>query len=272
MVAPWQRDGPDDMHDLLSAIGDLGATLTPRLVLLSITAIFAAAILRGFTGFGFSLAAVPLLSLFMSPAQAVPIAVGLQLLGSLLDFRSASKQCDWHSLRWLMLGALIGSPLGTLILSEIPAAVARLVISSITLLAVLALGRGFALPAIPPRPVTATTGFISGLFNGLAAMPGPPAVAYYMSVPLPRATTRASLLVFFLMTSIAAAIAAFAVGLITVRTISLSLLGLPAMWIGTQFGEMAFRRGTDAIHRHVSITSLGVIALVSAIRGISELI
>ena len=35
------------MHDLLSAIGDLGATLTPRLVLLSITAIFAAAILRG---------------------------------------------------------------------------------------------------------------------------------------------------------------------------------------------------------------------------------
>jgi uncharacterized membrane protein YfcA len=259
------------MHDLLIAIGDLGATLTPRLILLSVAAIFAAAILRGFTGFGFSLAAVPLLGLFMSPTQAVPIAIGLQLLGSLLDFRSASKECDWPSLRWLMIGALVGSPLGTVILSEIPAAVSRLVISSITLLAVLVLGRGFSLQAMPPRPVTSVTGFMSGLFNGLAAMPGPPAVAYYMSVPLPRTATRASLLVFFLMTSITAAIAAFAIGMITVQTVSLSVLGLPVMWIGTKLGEMAFTRGTDALHRQVSIVSLGVIALVSAVKGISEL-
>lgn len=260
------------MNDLLIAISDLGTSLTPRLILLSILCIFAAAVLRGFTGFGFSLAAVPLLGLFMSPTQAVPIAIGLQLLGSLLDFRRASKACDWRSLRWLMIGALVGSPLGTVILSEIPASVSRLAISSITLLAVLVLGRGFALPAMPPRPITSLTGFVSGLFNGLAAMPGPPAVAYYMSVPLPRTAIRASLLVFFLMTSITATISSLLIGLMTVQTIGLSLLGLPAMWIGTRLGEAVFERGTDAMHRHVSIVSLGVIALVSAIKGIGELV
>lgn len=259
------------MRELLITINDLSATLTPRLILLSVACIFAAAVLRGFTGFGFSLAAVPLLGLFMSPIQAVPIAIGLQLLGSLLDFPSASKECDWPSLRWLTIGAVVGSPVGTFILNEIPAPVSRLVISSITLLAVLVLGRGFALPAMPPRPVTSVTGFMAGLFNGLAAMPGPPAVAYYMSVPLPRTTTRASLLVFFLMTSITATIAALAIGLITVQTISLSLLGLPMMWIGTRLGEMAFKCGTDAMHRQVSIASLGVIALVSMIKGLGEL-
>jgi uncharacterized membrane protein YfcA len=259
------------MHDLLIAIGDLGATLTPRLILQSVAAVFAASVLRGFTGFGFALAAVPLLGLFMSPTEAVPVAVGLQLAGSLLDFPRASKACDWPSLRWLMIGALIGSPLGTLILSSIPAPVSRLVISSITLLAVLVLGRGFALPAMPSGPATSATGFMAGFFNGLAAMPGPPVVAYYMSVPLPRITTRASLMVFFMMTSITATVVFVATGLLNMHTVTLSVLALPVMWLGTRIGEMAFTRGTDAVHRRVSIVSLGVIALVSAIKGIGEL-
>lgn len=259
------------MHDLMIAIGDLSATLTPRLILQSVAAIFAAAMLRGFTGFGFSLAAVPLLGLFMSPTEAVPVAIGLQLAGSVLDFPKASKTCDWPSLRWLMVGAVIGSPLGTLILSAIPAPIARLVISSITLLAVLILGRGFSLAAMPSKPVTSMTGFFAGFFNGLAAMPGPPVVAYYMSVPLQRVTTRASLLVFFLMTSITASVILVATGLLNIHTAVLSLLGLPVMWIGTRIGEMAFTRGSDAMHRHVSIVSLGIISLVSAAKGISEL-
>ncbi|CAN5436498.1 sulfite exporter TauE/SafE family protein [soil metagenome] len=230
-----------------------------------------AALLRGFTGFGFSLAAVPLLGMFMPPAQAVPVAIGLQLLGSLMDFRGAAKVCHWPSLRWLMAGAAIGWPLGTLVLSHISAPVARLAISSITLLAVLVLGKGFALKDLPGRAVTATAGFCAGVFNGLAAMPGPPAVAYYMSVPLSRVTTRASLLVFFLMTSITAMAAAASLGLITSQSIGLSLLGLPVMWLGTRLGHIAFTRGSDLTHRRVSIASLGVIALTSAIKGLGEL-
>lgn len=259
------------MHELLTAFGDLTATLTPRLIVMSTAAILAAAILRGFTGFGFSLAAVPLLSLFVSPTEAVPVAICLQLAGSVLDFRKASRVCDWPSLRWLMIGALVGSPVGILILSEIPAALARLVISSVTLMAVFVLGRGFTLPAMPPHSVTSAAGFMAGLFNGVAGMPGPPAVAYYMSVPLSRVTGRASLLVFFLMTSITAAIASTALGLITVQTIGLSLLGLPMMWMGTRIGEAGFKHGSDIVHRQVSIISLAAIAIISAAKGIGEL-
>lgn len=259
------------MHDLMIAIGDLGTALTPKLVLLSVASIFVAAVLRGYTGFGFALAAVPLLSLFMNPVEAVPVAIGLQLAGSLMDFRKASQTCHWRSLRWLTLGAVIGSPLGTLILSGISAPAARLAISAITLFAVFALQRGFALPETPPRPLTTITGFFSGLFNGLAAMPGPPVVAYYMSLPMPRQTARASLMVFFLMTSITATVSFVSVGMMTLHTVGLSLLGLPVMWLGTKVGELAFRHGSDALHRQTSIASLGVIALVSAVKGIGEL-
>jgi uncharacterized protein len=217
------------------------------------------------------LAAVPLLGLLMPPSLAVPIAIGLQLFGSLLDFRGASKVCHWPTLRWLMIGALVGSPVGTLVLSTIPAPVARLAISGISLFAVIVLGRGFTLSIVPGRATTSTVGFGAGIFNGLAGMPGPLAVAYYLSVPLTREAARASLLVFFLMTSIAALAASMISGLLTPQTVALSVLGLPVMWIGTRLGEIAFSRGTSDMHRRVSIVVLGVIAIMGAVQGMCEI-
>src|SRR5690606_31452827 len=66
------------MPELMQAIIVLATSLPTHLILLSVLSIFAAAILRGFTGFGFALAAVPLLSMFLSPKHAVPIAIMLQ--------------------------------------------------------------------------------------------------------------------------------------------------------------------------------------------------
>ena len=42
----------------------------------AIFGVFVASVLRGFTGFGFGLAAVPLLSLALPPAKVVPLVVG----------------------------------------------------------------------------------------------------------------------------------------------------------------------------------------------------
>lgn len=262
------------MHDLIAAVhaGFNAATLTPGFVGTALAVVLIAALLRGFTGFGFALAAVPLLGMFMAPAHVVPIAIALQLLGGLCDLRRASRDCHWPSLRWLIVGAAIGSPIGALVLDVAPAPVARIIIAAITAGAVWLLGRGFTFPAVPPRLATAAVGLIAGTFNGLAAMPGPPVVVYYISGPFGRVAARASLLVFFLATSIAALASVAMVGLIDARTFWLSALAFPVMLVGTWIGERGFRRSTDVMHRQVSIASLGVIALGSAIKGISELI
>jgi uncharacterized membrane protein YfcA len=261
------------MQDLATTVNQFAASasLAPGMVVATVFSILVAALLRGFTGFGFALAAVPLLGLFMPPAQSVPIALGLQFLGGLIDFRQAAKDCHWPSLRWLIIGAVAGSPVGALVLSIVPASVARIAIAAITIGAVIMLSSGFRLAEIPSRMVTALVGLVSGVFNGLAAMPGPPVVVYYASGPFGSAAARASLLVFFLATSIAALISVALVGLLDLRSLVLSLLGLPIMLVGTWIGELAFQRGSDALHRHVSIASLGLVALGSAIKGISEL-
>ncbi|WP_024342421.1 sulfite exporter TauE/SafE family protein [Bradyrhizobium japonicum] len=237
----------------------------------TMTAVMIAALLRGFTGFGFALAAVPLMGLFSAPATAVPIAVLLQFLGGLNDLRRNHRDCHWGSLRWLIVGAVLGSPLGAMALSVAPAPVARIVIALISAGAVCVLGRGFALDEVPSRLVTTGFGALAGVFNGLAAMPGPPAVVYYMSGPFRAVAARASLMIFFLATSVAAFVSIAMVGLATANVVWLSLLTLPVMFVGTWIGELGFRRGSEKLHRRVSIASLGGVALLSALKGISEL-
>lgn len=262
----------NQMPDFIKAFSEFATSLPSHLVLLAIASIFAAAVLRGFTGFGFALAAVPLLGMFLPPKDVVPIAIVLQLLGSLLDIRSSTTSCHWPSLRWLMIGAALGLPLGVAVMVTIPAPAARLVISAITIFAVIILSRGFALPAVPGRGATSAVGFVAGVFNGLAAMPGPPVVAYYMSIPVTREGTRSSLMVFFMMTSVVATIAALSVGLVTMEVIVLSVIGLPAMWIGTKLGEIGFKYGSPEMHRRVSIVTLGLLSLLSAAKGLEELL
>jgi uncharacterized protein len=109
----------------------------------------------------------------MPPAQAVPIAIGVQALGGLFDLRGASRECHWSSLLWLVAGAVIGTPLGAVALSVVPPAVARIVIAAIIAVAVTMLVRGFSLARLPSPLATTIVGLLSGLFNGLAGNAGP---------------------------------------------------------------------------------------------------
>lgn len=245
---------------------------SPRFAAATLAAVLAAAVLRGFTGFGFALAAVPLMGMAMMPSEAVPIAVLLQLIAGLNDLRRNHRDGHWWSLRWLIMGAVIGSPLGALVLSVAPAAAARLIISCITFGAVIVLGRGFAFAAVPSRLVTVGVGTLAGLFNGLAGMPAPAVVVYYMSGPFRSVVARASLLIFFLATSVAAFASIAFFGLATARVIWLTLLTLPVMFVGTWIGEQGFRRGTARLHRQVSVASLAIVALLSMIKGSAELL
>lgn len=60
-------------------------------LIITTTGVFAAALLRGFTGFGFGLAAVPLLSVTLPPAQVVPLVATLQVVIGLGGLRRRER-------------------------------------------------------------------------------------------------------------------------------------------------------------------------------------
>ena len=151
-------------------------------ITLGLAMIFAAGLIRGFTGFGLSIAAVPLLSLILPPAQAIPIVLLLQLFVSIGGLRDSLRICHWPSVRTLAIGALIATPLGAWALARLPAAPVRIAIAIVVLGAVFVLARGFRFKVEAQR-LTLPFGLLSGLFNGLAGMPGPPVIAYYLMTP-----------------------------------------------------------------------------------------
>jgi uncharacterized membrane protein YfcA len=115
-------------------------------------------------------------------------------------------------------------------------------------------------------------GGLAGLSSGLAAMPGPPVIAYYLSALLDRATVRASLLMFFLGSSIISAATATWLGLVDLGALALAVLALPPMFVGTRIGLRLTQVGSEAAHRRIAIACLAAIAVATAAKGIGDLI
>jgi uncharacterized membrane protein YfcA len=230
-----------------------------------------AGLIRGFTGFGFSIAAVPLLSLVMPPAQAVPIVLLLQLVVSLNGLPGALRLCDWRSVRVLALGALVATPIGLAGLVYLPAAPVRLCIAVIVGAAVLVLGRGFRMAVAPRGPGVLTFGVLSGLFNGLAGMPGPPVIAFYLASPVATVIGRASMIVFFLVTSVIALVPLAWLGRLDWPIVSTALLGWPFVWGGSWLGARLYHRSPERHYRMVALVILGVTAVLAAGRAVVDI-
>ncbi len=229
-------------------------------------------LLRGFTGFGFSITAVPLLSLIMPPSQAIPIVVVLQLVLSAAGLREAARLADRRSVAVLAVGAAAGTPLGVLALAHMQPATARLVLTILLVLAIALLGRGFRFARpLPPLRVL-LVGLASGLANGTAGLPGPPVIAYYVASPVAPAAARASMMMFFLLTSLFAVASLVPAGLLTQAALAPVMAGLPLMFAGSWIGAALFRRSKPRQYNQVALGVLAAAAAASAARAVSGLV
>jgi uncharacterized protein len=246
--------------------------LAPGEIAFGLGVVVAAGFMRGFTGFGFAMAAVPLLALAIPPARAVPFVILLQLMASVWDWREARRHAHWRSLPWLMAGAVVGTPLGTFGLAALSPNWARLAIAGAVLLAVLLLARGLKLAAMPGRPALAATGLLAGILNGIAAMPGPPVIVLYLAGTVAVEVGRASLLIFFSVNNAVGAVSAGAAGLIPPGTLVLAAAALPLLLVTQWLGRRVFLRASPGRYRQVALIFLSLLAALTAGRAILSLV
>lgn len=246
--------------------------LTPGEIAFCLGVVLAAGFMRGFTGFGFAMAAVPLLALVIAPAKAVPYVIVLQLAMGLWDWREIRKRAHWPSLPWLMAGALIGTPLGAAGLAHMSADWARLAIAASVMLAVALLARGMKFAAMPRPPALGATGLLAGVLNGVAAMPGPPVIVLFLAGPLTIEVGRASMVAFFAYSNLVGAAAAAVAGLLAWGTALLAVASVPVLLGAQWLGRRAYARGGDALYRRVALWFLAALALLTAVRAGAALI
>jgi uncharacterized membrane protein YfcA len=165
---------------------------------IAMVVVFVAAFVRGYSGFGFAMVAVTGLSLLRPPAEIVPMVLALDIAAGVHLLPSAWADVDWRSLRWLLVGMVVSTPLGVWVLASLPAAGTRMLVSVAVLIASVALWRGFSLRELPGLGATLATGAASGVLNGGAAIGGPPVILFYFSSPAGATVSRASLIMYFL--------------------------------------------------------------------------
>ncbi|HQT76899.1 MAG: hypothetical protein B7Z80_18475 [Rhodospirillales bacterium 20-64-7] len=222
--------------------------------------VFGAALLRGFTGFGFGLAAVPLLSLSLPPSAVVPLVVTLQVAVGLFGLRHAIGECDWQSVRRLFPGLPLGVPIGLAVLTILPANPVRLVIGTLIATAVWLIYRGVSLPPNPSRKVSFAVGLTSGIISGLASMGGPPIVVYLLAVGHSAGRMRATAVVYFMLAGLVSMLPMAARGMINQQTLLWTAASIPALLGGTRLGSWAFFRSKPAHHRLAALVSLSVLS------------
>ena len=233
--------------------------------------VFAGGVVRGFGGFGASMVWVVGLSLLVRPAAVVPVALVLEVLASLQMLPRVWREIDWRSLRWLLAGAVLGTPVGMLALTALPARTMQVLLAVMVLAAASALATKVRTPALPGPGGTVAVGGVSGALNGAFAMGGPPAILMYFSSPAAVAIGRASLVAYFLGTDVwGTATAAFG-GLVTPPVLAQIAAVLPVSLAGIAVGSWLFRRSPGAdLRRYVLwlLAGLSTLTLASALSGL----
>jgi uncharacterized protein len=238
-------------------------------LLIAVFGVFAAALLRGFTGFGFGLAAVPLLSLALPPAKVVPFVVVLQVLVGLAGLRQAWRLCDWRAVGGLSPGLVVGIPIGLLILTGFRPNPVRLAIGCVIMASVLLIWRGFRLPPKPSHVVTLSIGLCGGVLSGLASMGGPPVVVYLLALSHEPAVVRASSIVYFMFSASLSLMFMSFGGLIDREILLWAIASVPVLMAGTYVGDWGFRRSRPHHHRLAALILLSVLAVLLIGRGLS---
>ncbi len=246
--------------------------LMPGQVAWAAMAIFVAGVLRGFTGFGFAVVAVPLGSLVVPPGMMVTATLLMSTGIGVRDCLVERGRADWPAVRGLVLGAAGGTPLGMLGLMVLPAAWVRLGLGVLVLVALAVTWRPVRHREQLGRGWSVLAGFCSGVCNGLAAMSGPAAIVYFLATQTDRQAVRSSLMVYFPLVSVMALPQAWWGGLLGLQALAIAGFGLPLMVIGGWIGTAMFRRWGQTAYRPVAAVSLAATALAALARGAAELL
>jgi hypothetical protein len=238
----------------------------------AVTCIFGAAIVRGYSGFGFSLLAITSLSLLLPPAETVPSIFLMEIAASLHLLPGVWRDIEWRALLWLGVGCLIGTPAGVYALAHVPAAPMTLAMAAFVLISAVLLARGYALKSRPGPAATLATGMASGLFNGSFGMGGPPVILFFFSSPAGAAAGRASIIAFFLLTDLTGLAWQGSEGLLNLATLWRALLFLPALIGGVWLGNRGFKNANPQEFRRWVLRLLMLVAVLAGTRALAQML
>jgi uncharacterized protein len=235
---------------------------TGALAFLLVTA-FVAALARGFSGFGAALIFLPLAATVTDPKIASPLLLVTDAVLALGFIPNAYRTADKREVGTMGLGAAIGVPLGTYVLVHTDPLVIRWAVVVLASLMLALLISGWRYRGTPTRPLTFGVGAFAGFCGGAAQVGGPAVITYWLGSHSPPAIVRASIILYFAI-STALAIVSYSVGgLLTLTVFKLALVVAPVYALGLFIGSRLFGVADESIFRRICYALIAIAVLIS---------
>lgn len=224
------------MPEILKTIADFANLATDHMLVAMVVAL-CAGVIRGFSGFALSAIVMASLSPFIAPIELIPICFGLEVIASLMMGYSGAKQADWTIVRGLVIGSLIGLPIGLLFLTNIDASLSKTITLWLILLLTCLLLFKIKARFLATNIGLYASGLAAGIVTGTAGVGGLVVALYVLARNTVAKQMRASMIAFLMISEISTAVYYFIYEMFTIdvlkRVIVMGPLVLLGIWIGT---------------------------------------
>lgn len=234
----------------------------PRFLLLACV-IALAGVARGMSGFGSGMIIAPLAGAFYGPKAALVVVAILDALPMIPLTLPALKHAVWREVIPVAIGSFLFLPLGLFILRHGDPTVLRWIISAAILACVVVLWSGYRYAGPRGPAISVAAGAVAGTLSGIAQIPGPPVIAFWMASGLPALIVRANLLTFFLIGEFVTLGNLWATDMLLPGPVTIGIVTMPLYFLALLAGWRLFGLASERAYRRITFCLIIAAALLA---------
>lgn len=230
------------MADFLTIMMPDGSILPMGTLLTVVALMFMYTFVGIVAGFGGALTTMPLISLLIPVRMASPISVTVGTATALYATFLDRKSVDWKSAALLIAASFVGIPFGIYVLLYIPDYIMKGALGTFLVIYAIYSLSGKVIPKFDRKWLPIPFGFLAGGLGAAFSTNGPPVVIYGQIRDLNKSAFRGTLNAFFTANNIGIVIGMLTSDILTIDTIKMVILSLPAMLLGWIVGQLVHKR------------------------------
>jgi len=221
-----------------------------------------ASLVKGITGFGFALVALPPLMIWYSPKELIPVLILCSLFSSLIIvLQKKDRKLVNQEFQILIVYGALFTIVGVLLLKHISEHTLIIAMSVffilLSILTLLGVKYTLKLSRLSYKLMGAFLGFLTGSIS----VSGPPLALFLHSANVDNQEFREIFSWFSIVTACIALVGYYFVGLLSMTTFKMTLLFIPILYLGSFLGKRLNHRISPVLFKNMSV----IITLLSSL-------
>jgi uncharacterized membrane protein YfcA len=225
--------------------------------------VMVAGVARGLSGFGTGMIVAPIAGALYGPKAALVIIVIIDSLPTVPLTLPAFKIARWREVLPVASGLFLFFPAGIWLLVNGDETALRWLICAATLACAVTLWSGWRYRGPRNLGTSLGVGGVAGVLSGVASIPGPPVIAYWMASGLPAAIVRANLLTLFFIGEVISIGNLWVAGLFARDVVIIGATAAPFYFAGILAGWAMFAKGGEWLYRIATLALVVLSALLA---------